>query len=68
MRSHYGPTLTGQTGRVGEVCGEAGVRRERVRGIEPPSPAWKAGALPLSYTRTALSKWSRKLPCRGERI
>ena len=24
---------------------------ERVRGIEPPSPAWKAGALPLSYTR-----------------
>src|SRR5215208_2275908 len=26
-------------------------RRERVRGIEPPSPAWKAGALPLSYTR-----------------
>src|SRR5690606_20819243 len=25
---------------------------ERVRGIEPPSPAWKAGALPLSYTRT----------------
>src|SRR5437899_1651402 len=25
--------------------------RERVRGIEPPSPAWKAGALPLSYTR-----------------
>jgi hypothetical protein len=28
--------------------------RERVRGIEPPSPAWKAGALPLSYTRTAL--------------
>src|ERR687897_3935459 len=28
--------------------------RERVRGIEPPSPAWKAGALPLSYTRKAL--------------
>jgi hypothetical protein len=26
---------------------------ERVRGIEPPSPAWKAGALPLSYTRMA---------------
>ena len=24
---------------------------ERVGGIEPPSPAWKAGALPLSYTR-----------------
>ena len=26
---------------------------ERVGGIEPPSPAWKAGALPLSYTRFA---------------
>src|SRR5207244_3275219 len=24
---------------------------ERVKGIEPSSPAWKAGALPLSYTR-----------------
>jgi hypothetical protein len=24
-----------------------------VRGIEPPSPAWEAGALPLSYTRTS---------------
>jgi hypothetical protein len=26
---------------------------ERVKGIEPSSPAWKAGALPLSYTRVA---------------
>ena len=25
--------------------------RERVTGIEPAWPAWKAGALPLSYTR-----------------
>ncbi len=24
---------------------------ERERGIEPPPPAWKAGALPLSYSR-----------------
>ena len=24
---------------------------ERVMGIEPTWPAWKAGALPLSYTR-----------------
>ena|GEM_PF-6710941 len=24
---------------------------ERVMGIEPTYPAWKAGALPLSYTR-----------------
>ena len=27
---------------------------ERVMGIEPTQPAWKAGALPLSYTRTYL--------------
>ncbi len=27
------------------------LRVERVKGIEPSSPAWKAGALPLSYTR-----------------
>ena len=26
---------------------------ERVMGIEPTWPAWKAGTLPLSYTRTA---------------
>ncbi len=26
-------------------------RVERVMGIEPTQPAWKAGALPLSYTR-----------------
>ncbi len=25
---------------------------ERVEGIEPSSPAWKAGALPLSNTRS----------------
>ena len=27
------------------------VRRERATGIEPALPAWKAGALPLSYAR-----------------
>ena len=25
---------------------------ERVMGIEPTRPAWKAGILPLNYTRT----------------
>jgi hypothetical protein len=30
------------------TCGGA---MERVTGIEPAWPAWKAGALPLSYTR-----------------
>jgi hypothetical protein len=29
-----------------------GALLERVKGIEPSQPAWKAGALPLSYTRT----------------
>ena len=29
---------------------------ERVKGIEPSQPAWKAGALPLSYTRKAENK------------
>ena len=28
---------------------------ERVTGIEPAWPAWKAGALPLSYTRKVLA-------------
>ncbi len=28
------------------------LQMERVTGIEPAPPAWKAGALPLSYTRT----------------
>jgi hypothetical protein len=29
---------------------------ERVMGIEPTYPAWKAGALPLSYTRRVGSR------------
>lgn len=36
-------------------------RQERVMGIEPTWPAWKAGTLPLSYTRVsttnAIIKW-----------
>jgi hypothetical protein len=32
-------------------AGVAGFVMERVTGIEPAWPAWKAGALPLSYTR-----------------
>ena len=34
---------------------------ERVMGIEPTQPAWKAGALPLSYTRI-LSREDFNLP------
>jgi hypothetical protein len=29
---------------------------ERVTGIEPAWPAWKAGALPLSYTRASRTR------------
>ena len=29
-------------------------RKERVMGIEPTYPAWKAGVLPLNYTRIAM--------------
>ena len=34
---------------------------ERVTGIEPAWPAWKAGALPLSYTREQLVQSSQTL-------
>ena len=36
---------------------------ERVKGIEPSYSAWKAAALPLSYTRVAADQLSR--PSRG---
>ena len=35
---------------------------ERVEGIEPSWPAWKAGTLPLSYTRITEIKVSTKYP------
>ena len=34
-------------------------KKERVMGIEPTYPAWKAGVLPMNYTRTS---------SRGDRI
>ena len=34
-----------------DIQPSAGGEMERVRGIEPPSSAWEAAALPLSYTR-----------------
>ena len=55
-------TLREQKEKEGSVCGTFGqkpkrnaaifLRRvERVKGIEPSYPAWKAGVLPLNYTR-----------------
>jgi hypothetical protein len=35
------------------LSGVNGCELERVTGIEPAQPAWKAGTLPLSYTRVA---------------
>ena len=31
------------------------IKMERVMGIEPTRPAWKAGILPLNYTRIAIT-------------
>ena len=32
-------------------CSGFGKKKKRVMGIEPTYPAWKAGVLPLNYTR-----------------
>ena len=34
---------------------------ERVMGIGPTQPAWKAGALPLSYTRTTIIIFAKRI-------
>ena len=44
------------------------LRGERAKGIEPSSPAWKAGALPLSYARAShdsLHAVDRRVPISG---
>jgi hypothetical protein len=41
---------------------------ERVRGIEPPSEAWEAPALPLSYTRLNLKDVIKKFYCSSNGI
>src|SRR5437764_3886595 len=42
--------------RIADVRGPVLSARERVTGVEPASPAWKAGALPLSYTRRMVAR------------
>ena len=37
---------------------QAQIKMERVMGIEPTRPAWKAGILPLNYTRLIASRRS----------
>ena len=41
---------------------------ERVKGIEPSPPAWKAGALPLSYTRCSKSVTADRSYRQADRI
>ena len=41
---------------------------ERVKGIEPSPPAWKAGALPLSYTRCSISVTADRSYRQADRI
>src|SRR5690242_1134021 len=38
-------------------------RVERAKGIEPSPPAWKAGALPLSYARVSDAESTGRGPC-----
>ena len=38
------------------VCPNRTIILERVMGIEPTQPAWKAGVLPLNYTRRCASQ------------
>ena len=40
------------------LCGSLAL--ERVMGIEPTRPAWKAGILPLNYTRAKSADWQLK--------
>ena len=49
---------------TGRVSGMVKRSQERVTGIEPAPPAWKAGALPLSYTRERASQQGTRM--RGE--
>ena len=37
------------------------ISMERVTGIGPAYPAWKAGVLPLNYTRKSLAAWGIQL-------
>ena len=63
VRRNREPTcLQGFEPRTRGLEGRCSIRlsyrhRERVMGIEPTYPAWKAGVLPLNYTRK----------CRGNR-
>src|ERR1700692_3962947 len=50
-------TFSGRSAGQQERCKSLIGKVERVKGIEPSSSAWKAVALPLSYTRAG-GQWS----------
>ncbi len=52
---------------TGRVSGMVKRSQERVTGIEPAPPAWKAGALPLSYTRERASHQGTRMRVRSPR-
>ena len=53
-REGFEPPTYGIEARSSDPLSYRQVKMERVGGIEPPSSAWKAAALPLSYTRKVL--------------
>ncbi len=59
-----GPLLRRQLLYPPELQAHNGKKKlERVMGIEPTQPAWKAGILPLNYTRAkALKTWNGDFP------
>ena len=54
----FEPLARGLEGHCSILLSYRHILLERVKGIEPSQPAWKAGALPLSYTRI---KWWKRL-------
>ena len=58
---------TARSFQNGLSCGKRAVPaascRKRVMGIEPTYPAWKAGVLPLNYTRRYGNRGDRIRTC-----
>ncbi len=61
--AHLGEGVSETGGRL--PAGHGRERLERVVGIEPTWPAWKAGTLPLSYTRRLLGSSPQLKPGRS---
>ena len=61
--AHLGEGVSETGGRLPAGHGKGGL--ERVVGIEPTWPAWKAGTLPLSYTRRLLGSSPQSKPARS---